>query len=105
MSGGREKKLLPTGEFERFLEEEMSVAFEFDLPLAVMVVRLGGGWDETSARLALDVLRLADLAALSSDEELVLLLPNTGFEGSKAVERRVREVYARGPLRVRVPFP
>ncbi|MGH3086680.1 MAG: hypothetical protein ACRDSJ_05105, partial [Rubrobacteraceae bacterium] len=91
MDGGAEKALIPLAEFERFLEEEASLAEEFDLSLALIVVSREAGWNEDSTRRALGILRLADLAALLSPNHLVAFLPNTGFEGARAVERRMTD--------------
>lgn len=86
-----EKGFLTLDEFERFLGEELSLAIQFDLPLTVVVIRRANGWDEGSMRLALDVLRLADLASLATPRHLASFLPNTGVEGAKAIEGRVKE--------------
>jgi hypothetical protein len=89
-SGPREP--LSLASFERALEEEMSVSSEFDLPLTLMVVRVGGVLDaETTLRL-LDTLRAADLVAIPSASELAVVLPNTTPDGAGALERRVRRV-------------
>jgi hypothetical protein len=89
-SGPREP--LSLASFERALEEEMSVSAEFDLPLTLMVVRVGGVLDaETTLRL-LDTLRAADLVAIPSASELAVVLPNTTPDGAGALERRVRRV-------------
>jgi hypothetical protein len=83
---------LSLASFERALEEEMSVSAEFDLPLTMMVVRVGGVLDaETTLRL-LDTLRAADLVAIPSASELAVVLPNTTPDGAGALERRVRRV-------------
>jgi len=83
-SGPREP--LSLASFERALEEEMSVSAEFDLPLTLMVVRVGGVLDaETTLRL-LDTLRAADLVAIPSASELAVVLPNTTADGAGALE-------------------
>jgi hypothetical protein len=89
MEDGIEKILLPLDEFERLLGEELSLAGEFELPLTVVVVRREGGWGEDSVRLALEVLRRADLTSLATPRHLASFLPNTGFEGAKAIEGRM----------------
>lgn len=93
-----EKGLASRADFERFLGEELALAIEFDLPLTVVAVRLVGGWDEESTRAALDVLRIADIATLAAPEHLAAFLPNTGDEGAKAIEGRIREVLPEASL-------
>ncbi len=89
---GGPREPLSLASFERALEEEISVSAEFDLPLTLMVVRVGGVLDaETTLRL-LDTLRAADLVSISSASELAVVLPNTAPDGAGALERRVRRV-------------
>lgn len=86
-----ERGPLPFGEFERLLGEELSLADKFELPLTVVVIHRGEGWDEEATRLALDVLRRADLTSLATPRHLASFLPNTGFGGAKAIEGRMKE--------------
>jgi hypothetical protein len=80
------------GSFERALEEEMSLSAEFDLPLTLLVVRARAGLDPETTRRLLGVLRTAELVTLLAPSELAVILPNTGPDGARALERRVREV-------------
>jgi hypothetical protein len=89
---------LPFGEFERLLEKELSLADEFELPLTVVVIHRGGGWDEEATWLALDVLRRADLTSLATPCHLASFLPNTGFAGAKAIEGRMKEALPEASL-------
>lgn len=98
MDGGVEKGLTSRVDFERFLEEELSLAVEYDLPLTVVAVRFDGGWDEDSVRDALGVMRIADLATLATPEHLVAFLPNTAAGGAEAVEGRIRETLPEASL-------
>ncbi len=98
MDGGVEKGLTSRVDFERFLAEESSLAIEFDLPLTVVAVRLEGGWDGESARLALGVMRIADLATLATPEHVVAFLSNTAAGGAGAVESRIRETLPEASL-------
>jgi hypothetical protein len=52
MGKRRSKEPLPLESFERALEEEMPLSAEFDLPLTLLVVHMGGGLEpETTRRL------------------------------------------------------
>ena len=86
------KEPLPLRSFERALEEEMSLSAEFGLPLTLLVVRVEGGFDPEKTRRLLDVLRTAELVALPTPSELVVVLQNTDPNGARAVERRVRKI-------------
>jgi hypothetical protein len=92
MQKRRSKKPLSPEAFERALEEEMALSAEFDLPLTLLVVRAKEDLDpETTSRL-LGVFRTAEFVTLPSPSELAVILPNTGPDGARAVERRVRDV-------------
>jgi hypothetical protein len=83
---------MPLEAFERALEEEMSLSAEFDLPLTVLTVRAKTVLDAGKARRLLGVFRTAEFVTRRTSSELAVILPNTGPEGARAVERRVREV-------------
>jgi hypothetical protein len=88
----RPKEPIPLESFERALEEEMVLSAEFDLPLTLLVVRAKTGLDPETIRRLLGVFRTAEFLTLPTPSELAVILPNTGPEGARAVERRVREV-------------
>jgi hypothetical protein len=53
----RARKELQTLEAsKKTLREEVSIAAEFDLPLAALALVVEGGWQEDDVRLALDAL-------------------------------------------------
>lgn len=79
-------------DFERALEEEISVSTQFGLPLSVLVAVLEGGWNPESEGRAIGALRVADLVARTEGSDLIVVLPNTGLESARAVERRLREI-------------
>ncbi len=83
---------MPLESFERALEEEMSLSAEFDLPLTLLVVRVATGLDPETTRRLLGVFRTAEFVTRPTSSELAVILPNTGPDGARAVERRVREV-------------
>jgi hypothetical protein len=83
---------MPLESFERALEEEMSLSAEFDLPLTLLVVRAKTGLDPGTTRRLLGVFRTAEFVTRPTSSELAVILPNTGPDGARAVERRVREV-------------
>ncbi len=74
------------------LQEEMALSAEFDLPLTLLVVRAKEDLDPGTTRRLLGVFRTAEFVTLPSPSELAVILPNTGPDGARAVERRVREV-------------
>jgi hypothetical protein len=86
------KEPLPLESFELALEEDMSLSDEFDLPLTLLVIRAKGGLDPQTTRRLLDVLRTAEPATLPTPSELAVVLPNTGPDSARAVERRALEV-------------
>lgn len=86
----KRKQIQPLEDFERALQEEISVSTQFGLPLCVLVVALEGGWDRESEDRAAGTLRVADLASRAGSSDLIVLLPNTGMENARAVERRLR---------------
>jgi hypothetical protein len=88
----RPKEPIPLESFERALEEEMSLSAEFDLPLTLLAVRAKTGLDPETTRRLLGVFRTAEFVTRPSPSELAVILPNTGPDGARAVERRVREV-------------
>lgn len=90
--GKRRPKVLQSAEdFERSLEEEISVSEEFDLPLSALVLTLEAGWDEVSTRRVLDSLRTADLVTKPGPaEEIAIVLPNTALIDARVVEERLR---------------
>lgn len=88
----RRKQPQPLEDFERALEEEISVSAQFGLPLCVLVAVLEGGWDPESENRAVGTLRVADLVTCTEDSDLIVVLPNTGLESARAVERRLREI-------------
>ncbi len=83
---------MPLESFERALEEEMALSAEFDLPLTLLVVRATTGLDPETTRRLLGVFRTAEFVTRPASSELAVILPNTGPDGARAVERRVREV-------------
>jgi hypothetical protein len=83
---------MPLEPFERALEEEMALSAEFDLPLTLLVVRAKAGLDPETARRLLGVFRTAEFVTRPASSELAVVLPNTGPDGARAVERRGREV-------------
>ena len=83
---------MPLESFERALEEEMSLSAEFDLPLTLLVVRAKEDLDPGTTRRLLKVFRTSEFVTLPSPSELAVILPNTGPDGARAVERRVRDV-------------
>jgi hypothetical protein len=88
----RERDPLPPETFVRVLEEELALSAEFDLPLTLLVVRAREDLDpETTGRL-LGVFRTTEFVTRPGPSELAVILPNTGPDGARAVERRVREV-------------
>lgn len=92
MSAKRTRKELQTfEEFEKALREDVSVAAEFDLPLTVLALVIEDGWRGDCVRRALDALRIADLVAQPSNEELLVALPNTRIVDALVVERRLRD--------------
>ena len=89
--GKKPKKELQDPEvFEGALREEISVSSEFVLPISVLALRLEGGWNDEATRRALDTLRTADLVCQSDLDEILVALPNTGMEGARVVEERLR---------------
>lgn len=78
-------------DFEKQLQEEISVTTDFDLPLSALVALVDGGWGEDSIQRVLGALRVADLTAAAAPEELAIVLPNTTAEDARVVERRLRE--------------
>lgn len=91
----KSRQILPLEDFERALEEEISVSTQFGLPLSVLVAVMEGGWDPESEDRAVGTLRVADLVARSEGSDLIVVLPNTGLESARAVERRLREILPR----------
>ena len=83
---------MPLESFERALEEEMALSAEFDLPLTLLVVRANTGLDPETTRRLLGAFPTAEFLTLPTPSELAVILPNTGPEGARADERRVREV-------------
>lgn len=83
------EKIQPLEDFERALEEEISVSTQFGLPLCVLVAVLEGGWDPESENRAVDALRVADLVTRAGSSDLIVVLPNTGLESARTVERRL----------------
>lgn len=79
-------------DFERALEEEISVSTQFGLPLCVLVAVLEDGWDPESENRAVRTLRVADLVARTEGSDLAVVLPNTGLENARKVERRLRGI-------------
>lgn len=91
MGKRRPKELQSAGDFERLVEEELSVSEEFDLPLSVLVLTLEAGWEEVSTRRVLDSLRTADLVTKTEPEEIAIGLPNTVPGDARVVEERLRK--------------
>jgi hypothetical protein len=83
---------MPLESFEQALAEEMSLSAEFDLPLSLLVVRAQTGLDPETTHRLLGVFRTAELVTRPTSSELAVILPNTGPDGARAVERRVREI-------------
>lgn len=75
-------------DFEKAVEEEISISNEFGLPMSVLVG--WSEWDEPSVDLAMGVLRAGDLISWTEDLELTIALPNTSLENARPVERRLR---------------
>lgn len=92
--GGRPKhrQLQSREDFERALQEEISVSNQFDLPLCVLVAVMEGGWDPESEGRAVGALRLADLVSRTDGPDLIVVLSNTALENARAVERRLRQI-------------
>ncbi len=88
----RKKEPLAPEAFMRALEEEMALSAEFDLPLTLLVVRAKEDLDPVTARRLLGVFRATEFVTRPSLSELAVILPNTGPDGARAVERRVRDV-------------
>jgi hypothetical protein len=88
----RPKEPVPLEAFERALEEEMALCAEFDLPLTLLVVRAKTGLDPETIRRLLGVFRTSEFVTRPTSSELAVILANTGPDGARAVERRVREV-------------
>jgi hypothetical protein len=85
------KELQSPDVFLRGLREEVSVSVEYELPLALLVAVMDGGWADEDLRKALDSLRLADLATRPEPRELAVALPNTTPEDAAVVEERLRK--------------
>ena len=88
----RKKEPLSPEAFMRALEEEMALSAGFDLPLTLLVVRAKEDLDPVTARRLLGVFRATEFVTRPSLSELAVILSNTGPDGARAVERRVREV-------------
>lgn len=88
----KHQRIQPLEDFERALEEEISVSTQFGLPLCVLVAVMKDGWDPESENRAVGTLRVADLVARTEGSDLIVVLPNTGPESARAVERRLREM-------------
>ena len=88
----RKKEPLSPEAFMRALEEEMALSAEFDLPLTLLVVRAKEDLDPVTARRLLGVFRATEFVTRPSLSELAVILSNTGPDGARAVERRVRDV-------------
>ncbi|MDP9426928.1 MAG: hypothetical protein M3P37_13095 [Actinomycetota bacterium] len=89
--GKKVRKELQTPEiFEEALREEISVSYEFVLPISVLALRVGGGWSAEATRRALDVLRTVDLVCQTEGDEILVALPNTEKNGALVVEERLR---------------
>lgn len=91
MSDRKPKELQSVEDFERLLEEEISVSEEFDLPISVLTLVLEGGWDAGSTRRVLDSVRTADLVTRPEPAEIAIALPNTVPEDARVVEQRLRK--------------
>ena len=70
----------------------MALSAEFDLPLTLLVVRAKEDLDPVTARRLLGVFRATEFVTRPSLSELAVILSNTGPDGARAVERRVRDV-------------
>ncbi len=89
--GKKVRKELQTSEiFEEALREEISVSYEFVLPISVLALRVGGGWSAEATRRALDILRTVDLVCQTEGDEILVALPNTEKNGALVVEERLR---------------
>jgi hypothetical protein len=86
------KEPLPLESFEQALQEDMSLSDAFDLPLTLLVVRAKDRLDPQTTRRLLDVLRTAEPTTLPTPSELAVVLPNTGPDSARAVERRALNV-------------
>lgn len=77
--------------FERALGEEVAVSAEYGLPLTLLTARVKNGWTGEAVRRALDTLRVADLVAQPTPEDLVAALPNTAANAAGAAGERLGE--------------
>ena len=92
MGKRRSKEPLSPEAFELALEEEMTLSAEFDLSLTLLVVRAEDGLDSGTTLRLFEVFRTAEFVTRPTPSELAVILPNTGPDGARAVERRVRNV-------------
>ena len=88
----RPKEPLSQESFELALEEDMSLSDTFDLPLTLLVIRARDELDPRTTRRLLGVLRTAEPATLPTPSEIAVVLPNTGPDSARAVERRALDV-------------
>ena len=89
--GPERKDLQELADFERSLGEEVAVSAEYGLSLTLLTARIEDGWTAEATRRALDTLRVADLVAQQSPQDIVAALPNTATDTAWAAEERLRE--------------
>jgi hypothetical protein len=65
---------------------------EFDLSLTLLVVRAEDGLGSGTTLRLFEVFRTAEFVTRPTPSELAVILPNTGPDDARAVERRVRKV-------------
>ena len=92
MGKRRSKEPLSPEAFELALEEETTLSAEFDLSLTLLAVRAEDGLDSGTTLRLFEVFRTAEFVTRPTPSELAVILPNTGPDGARAVERRVRKV-------------
>ena len=83
--------------FEGALREEISVSSELGLTLSVLALRVEDGPD-LAVRRVLGALRVADLVAKTSPQEILVALPNTVAIDARVVENRLREAVPKAAL-------
>jgi diguanylate cyclase (GGDEF)-like protein len=91
--------------FEERLEEEISRALRYSLPLSLLLIRLGSQAKpvgEPTLRMAGRILRektrSPDIAARYDHETLAILLPNTPEDGAFMVAERLRQAIEAGQV-------
>lgn len=93
------KRILSLAEFERAVDEEISVSRSYELPMCLIMILLSSGWTDDDLHAVLPVLRAGDLACRTGPIELALVLPNSGEEAAAPISDRVRELLPQSEVR------